>query len=75
MRLVVGQCRGRRTMAAFRSFIAAFALMMVTAQPARAQGDSRPTLALQGMDVVSYFQPGGPVQGQPAIAQDFDGAR
>jgi YHS domain-containing protein len=27
------------------------------------------------MDVVSYFQPGGPVRGQPALAQDFDGAR
>jgi YHS domain-containing protein len=62
-------------MAAFRSFIAAFALMLVAALPAQAQGNSQPAVALQGMDVVSYFQPGGPVQGQLALAQDFDGAR
>jgi len=62
-------------MAAFRSFIAAFALMLVAALPAQAQGNSQPTVALQGMDVVSYFQPGGPVRGEMGLAQDFDGAR
>lgn len=62
-------------MAAFRTVLAALALVLLAALPAQAQGSSRPTVALQGMDVVSYFRDGGPVQGQPALAQDFDGAR
>lgn len=62
-------------MSGFRTFLAAFALMLFAALPAQAQGHSPPSVALQGMDVVSYFQPGGPVQGQTALAQDFDGAR
>ena len=32
-------------------------------------------LALRGMDVVSCFQPSGPVNGQVAWRHDFDGAR
>jgi YHS domain-containing protein len=62
-------------MAAFRTVLAAFALILFAALPAQAQRSSQPTVALRGMDVVSYFQPSGPVQGQPALAQDFDGAR
>lgn len=46
-----------------------------TLLPAFAQNSTEPAVALQGMDVVSYFQPGGPAKGQFAFRQDFDGAR
>ena len=45
------------------------------AQSAQAQAPAEPTPALRGMDLVSYFQPGGPVKGQAALRHDFDGAR
>lgn len=43
--------------------------------PAAAQNQAEPAPALRGMDVVSYFQPSGPVKGLPAWRHDFDGAR
>jgi YHS domain-containing protein len=58
-----------------RTFLALGALVLFTAQPARAQGTAELALALQGMDVVSYFKAGGPVKGQTALHLDFDGAR
>ena len=45
------------------------------AVPAHAQNTAEPAVALQGMDVVSYFKDGGPVKGQSAHRADFDGAR
>lgn len=53
----------------------ALALALATALTARAQGAAEPAVALRGTDVVSYFQPGGPVKGQAAFRHDFDGAR
>ncbi|MBL8346148.1 MAG: YHS domain protein, partial [Rubrivivax sp.] len=32
-------------------------------------------MALRGIDVVSYFQPGGPVKGRATWRHDFDGVR
>lgn len=63
------------TVSAVRWFLAFIALIVVTALPARAQGTAPPAVALQGMDVVSYFKDGGPVKGQAAHSHDFDGAR
>ena len=40
-----------------------------------APAPAEPALALRGIDVVSYFQAGGPVKGQAALRHDFDGAR
>lgn len=62
-------------MSAIRTFLACFALIVFTGLPAHAQGTASPAVALQGMDVVSYFRAGGPVKGQPAVRHDFDGAR
>lgn len=50
-------------------------MMLCAALPADAQGTAEPVTALQGMDVVSYFQDGGPVKGQSAFRHVFDGAR
>jgi YHS domain-containing protein len=58
-----------------RNFLAFIALALVTGLPAHAQGTAEPAVALQGMDVVSYFKEGGPVKGQAAFRHDFDGAR
>lgn len=58
-----------------RTFLAFFTVMLVTVGPAQAQNTAEPAVALQGTDVVSYFQPGGPMKGQTALRHDFDGAR
>lgn len=58
-----------------RRAIAACTLALWAAAPALAQGTAEPAPALQGMDVVSYFQPTGPVKGLASISHDFDGAR
>jgi len=59
-----------------RRFLLAVATLGPFAGPrARAQSTAEPAPALRGMDVVSYFQPGGPVKGQAAWRHDFDGAR
>jgi YHS domain-containing protein len=58
-----------------RTFLAFVALSLFTGLPAHAQGTAEPAVALQGMDVVSYFKDGGPVKGQAAFREDFDGAR
>jgi YHS domain-containing protein len=48
---------------------------LISVSPSRAQSTAEPALALRGIDVVSYFKPGGPVKGQTALSHDFDGAR
>ena len=58
-----------------RASLAFIALVLFTGLPAHAQGTAEPAVALQGMDVVSYFKEGGPVKGQAALGHDFDGAR
>jgi YHS domain-containing protein len=58
-----------------RSVLAIAACALCGALPAAAQTAPEPAAALQGLDVVSYFQPSGPVKGQAAFRQDFDGAR
>jgi YHS domain-containing protein len=63
-----------------RPLLAFVALLLFTGLPAHAQstaapGTAEPAVALQGMDVVSYFKDGGPVKGQAAFREDFDGAR
>ena len=58
-----------------RRCLAFFLLALLTAVPAHAQNTAEPAVALQGMDVVSYFKDGGPVKGQSAHRADFDGAR
>lgn len=62
-------------MASIRTFLAFFASILFSAFPAHAQGTTEPAAALRGLDVVSYFQAGGPVNGQAAFRHDFDGAR
>jgi YHS domain-containing protein len=62
-------------MTIIRLLLALFAGAFVAATPAQAQSSTEPAPALRGMDVVSYFQPGGPVKGEAAIRHDFDGAR
>lgn len=62
-------------MSVVRQFLAFVMLIVFTALPAQAQGTAPPAVALQGMDVVSYFSDGGPVKGQASFHQDFDGAR
>jgi YHS domain-containing protein len=62
-------------MTSLRTFLALFAFALFAALPAEAQVTTEPAAALRGMDVVSYFQPGGPVKGQPTFRHDFDGAR
>jgi YHS domain-containing protein len=62
-------------MKSVRAFLAFCTLVLCTGLPAQAQNTAPPAPALRGIDVVSYFQPGGPVKGQPAWRHDFDGAR
>ena len=62
-------------MTSLRAFLASIALILFTGLPAQAQGTAEPVPALRGIDVVSYFQAGGPVKGQAAFRHDFDGAR
>lgn len=62
-------------MATVRILIAFFALVLFASVPAHAQGTNEPAAALRGMDLVSYFQAGGPVKGQSEFRHDFDGAR
>jgi YHS domain-containing protein len=57
-----------------RALLAFVALVVFTGLPAQAQSTAEPAVALRGMDVVSYFQAGGPVKGQAALRHDFDGA-
>jgi YHS domain-containing protein len=58
-----------------RTFLAFLALVLFASSPTHAQALAEPALALRGIDVVSYFQAGGPVKGQAALRHDFDGAR
>lgn len=62
-------------MSVVRQLLAFVMLIAFTVLPAQAQGTAPPAVALQGMDVVSYFKDGGPVKGQAAHSHDFDGAR
>lgn len=62
-------------MTSIRAFLAFIACLLLAAAPLQAQTNAEPAAALQGMDVVSYFQPAGPVKGQAAFSHDFDGAR
>lgn len=61
-------------MTLLRALLAIMAVAFFAAAPARGQAPAEPAVALQGMDVVSYFK-GGPVKGQAAFRHDFDGAR
>jgi YHS domain-containing protein len=62
-------------MAFVRYCLAFVSLAFFTCLPAHAQVAGEPAVALQGMDVVSYFKDGGPVKGQAMFRHDFDGAR
>ncbi len=62
-------------MSSVRHFLAFVFLALLTCLSAHAQVAAEPAVALQGMDVVSYFKDGGPVKGQAALRVDFDGAR
>jgi YHS domain-containing protein len=62
-------------MSSIRRSIIFVLLSFIVALPAHAQTTAEPAVALQGMDVVSYFGTGGPVKGQATIRHDFDGAR
>jgi YHS domain-containing protein len=62
-------------MSPVRRFVVFVSLGLLTGLTARAQVSAEPALALQGMDVVSYFKHGGPAQGNAALRHDFDGAR
>ncbi|MDZ7591263.1 MAG: YHS domain-containing (seleno)protein [Rubrivivax sp.] len=62
-------------MKSLRRLLAFMAWTFFVSGSAHAQGTAEPGLALRGMDVVSYFQAGGPVKGQAAMRHDFDGAR
>ena len=62
-------------MTALRNVLAFMACLLFAALPAQAQTPAEAAPALQGMDVVSYFQPAGPVKGQASFSHDFDGAR
>jgi YHS domain-containing protein len=61
--------------ASIRTFLAFLLLALLPGLAAHAQGKAEPPVALRGMDVVSYFKEGGPVKGQEALREDFDGAR
>ena len=61
-------------MTLIRPFLAFVLLTLITCLPAHAQVAAEPVVALQGMDVVSYFKEG-PVKRQAAHRADFDGAR
>ena len=58
-----------------RRCLISIAWALFAAGPALGQTTAEPTVALRGMDVVSYFHPGGPVKGQAVLRHDFDGAR
>lgn len=62
-------------MPTIRKFLTFFTLSLFTALTAHAQSNAEPAVALQGTDVVSYFNDSGPVKGQLALRHDFDGAR
>lgn len=62
-------------MTAVRSLLTVLALVLCTGLPAQAQSSAEPAAAARGMDLVSYFKPGGPVPGQAEFRHDFDGAR
>lgn len=62
-------------MTSIRTLLAFVALVLFISVPAHAQRTAEPAVALQGMDVVSYFKDGGPVKGQAVFREDFDGAR
>jgi YHS domain-containing protein len=62
-------------MASIRAWLALIATAWFTGLAAHAQAPAEPAVALRGMDLVSYFLPGGPVKGQSAFRHDFDGAR
>lgn len=62
-------------MSARRNLLACLTLALFSTFPAWAQRTPEPAVALQGMDVVSYFKDGGPVKGQATLPHDFDGAR
>lgn len=62
-------------MTSIRTVLAFVTLVLFTGLPAHAQGTAEPAVVLQGTDVVSYFKDGGPVKGQAAFREDFDGAR
>jgi hypothetical protein len=55
-------CRGAHIVTSTRSVLAFLALVLCTGLQADAQGGAEPAVALQGMDVVSYFKDGGPVK-------------
>ena len=69
------QLPGVHMMIFIRAFKVFVTLLLFAALCAQAQGTAGPAVALQGMDVVSYFKDGGPVKGQTALTVDFDGAR
>jgi YHS domain-containing protein len=54
---------------------AAAALLLCAAAPALADGAKGPPLALEGIDPVSYFDPGKPAKGSAQIAYDYGGQR
>jgi YHS domain-containing protein len=58
-----------------RAVLAFVALALLPGLAAHAQGTAEPAVALRGVDVISYFRDGGPVKGQEAFREDFDGAR
>lgn len=62
-------------MTSIPTFLAFIAALLFATLPAHAQGTAEPAVALQGMDVISYFKDGGPVKGHAAFREDFDGAR
>lgn len=64
-----------RTWLAFVATACFIGLVAHSQAQAQAQAPTEPTPALRGMDLVSYFQTGGPVKGQAAFRHDFDGAR
>lgn len=62
-------------MTSIRTALAFVALLAFACMPVHAQGTAEPAVAVQGMDLVSYFRDGGPVKGQAGFRHDFDGAR
>jgi YHS domain-containing protein len=62
-------------MTSLRTLLAFISCVLLAVGPAQAQSTAEPAAALRGMDVVSYFQAGGPVKGRAALRHDFDGAR
>lgn len=62
-------------MTTLRSLLTCWLLVLSVGLPAHAQTAAEPAVALQGIDVVSYFQAGGPVKGQASLHHDFDSVR